>query len=95
MNIQYSFADFDYLIALLIFISYIVVDALYAHYTIKVSERQPVSSATTGSIIHVLIAFGVLNYVNNLVYLIPIVIGSWIGTYWGVIRNVKTKDNDF
>jgi uncharacterized membrane protein YfcA len=60
---------------------YIVVDSMYAYYTLKVSEKKPVHTATSGALIHFLLAIGVLSYVQNYLYIIPLAIGSWIGTY--------------
>ncbi len=73
--------QFNWAIALSIFFAYIATDALYAYYTLAVAEQRPLSAANTGAVLHLLIAFGVLSYVENYLYLIPIVIGSWVGTY--------------
>ena len=73
--------EFNIFVALAIFLAYIIVDALYAFYTLEVTKKNAVSAATTGAIMHFLLAFGVLNYVNNFLYLLPLAIGSWLGTY--------------
>lgn len=78
---------FDWGIAALIFIVYILVDAMWAYYTIAVTKRQPAKAATVGALMYFLLAFGVLNYVHNYLYIIPIALGSWIGTYLVVSRN--------
>ncbi|MCA9359168.1 hypothetical protein KC926_03110 [Candidatus Kaiserbacteria bacterium] len=66
--------------------AYFVVDVMYAHYTLSVAELKAVSAANTGSLVHFIIAFGVLSYVQNYLYVIPIAIGSWFGTYMVVSR---------
>lgn len=38
-------------------------------------------AASYGSLIHILTAFTVISYTKNYFYLIPLVIGSFIGTY--------------
>ncbi len=66
-----------------------VVDALYAYYTIVVTKKKPVAAASVGALMHFMIAFGVLNYVQNYLYLIPLALGSWIGTYVVVRYDLK------
>ncbi len=87
MNLATSISNFDFKIAVAIFIAYIVVDGMYAYYTLRVAEKKPFAAATTGALMHFIIAFGVLNYVQNYLYLIPLAIGSWIGTFIVVKRN--------
>ncbi len=66
-----------------------LVDGMYAYYTLAVTKKKPVASATVGALMHFLIAFGVLSYVQNYLYLIPLAIGSWLGTYIVVKRSSK------
>lgn len=81
MNIQTAWSGFDFKIAILILITYVIVDGMYASYTLQVTKKKPLSSATIGALMHFLLAVGVLGYVNNYLYLIPLAIGSWIGTF--------------
>ncbi len=76
-------------LAIIIFLAYVLIDGMYAYYTIAVTKRKPVVSATVGSLMHFLIAFGVLNYVQNYLYLIPLALGSWVGTYIVVKSDLK------
>lgn len=80
-NILTHLDEFEPLTALIVFLVYVIVDGMYAYYTLAVSQKKPVMSATTGSLMHFLLAFGVISYVQNYLYLIPLAIGSWIGTY--------------
>jgi hypothetical protein len=75
------FNDFNFLTAVAIFFSYVAIDGMYAYSTLAVIKRKPFASATVGSLMHFLIAFGVLSYVENYLYLIPLALGSWLGTY--------------
>lgn len=86
-----TWSDFNFGIAFLIFAAYLVVDALYAYYTLSVTKRKPFAAATTGSFMHFILAFGVLSYVQNFLYVIPLALGSWIGTYIIVERERKNK----
>jgi len=80
--------NFDLATALLILVGYIVVDAMYAYYTLAIQELRPIRAANVGSLMHIILAFGVLSYVGNVLYVIPIVVGSWIGTYL-VVKQAK------
>lgn len=75
------YAQFSWLTALMVLGAYIVLDILYAYYTIAVSRLLPARAATTGSIMYFLLAVGVVNYSHNPLYLGSVVVGSWIGTY--------------
>lgn len=84
-----SLQNFDWAIAMMIFIAYIVIDALSAQYTLDVSRYKAMRAASTGSFIHLLLAFGVLNYTQNWLYILPLISGSWIGTFLVVRRPRK------
>ncbi len=65
----------------LVLVATLVTDALWALYMIKVTAKAPFLAASYGSLIHILTAFTVISYTKNYLYLIPLVIGSFIGTY--------------
>ncbi|MBX9906953.1 hypothetical protein K2X96_03580 [Patescibacteria group bacterium] len=88
MDINELVQTFNPLTALLVFVAYLVVDAMYAYYTIAVMDKRPVRAATVGSLMHFLIALGVLSYVQNYLYIIPLALGSWVGTFL-VVRRFK------
>ena len=83
---QSSIQHFDIVTAVLIFAAYLVIDGLYAYYTYAVVKKDPFAAATTGFVMHFLLAFGVINYVGNFLYVIPLAMGSWVGTYLMVRR---------
>jgi len=91
MNLNLALNTFDFKIAIIIFIAYIVVDGMYAFYTLEVTKRKPFSAATTGALMHFLLAIGVISYIHNYLYLIPLALGSWVGTY----LIVKREQNNF
>jgi hypothetical protein len=86
-----NWLNFDFKIAAVVFIAYLLIDAMYAYYTIAVVEKRPVMSASVGAVMHFLIAFGILNYVQNYLYVIPLAFGSWLGTYLVVKRSLVFK----
>jgi uncharacterized membrane protein YfcA len=80
-NFFYHLEQFKVITALVVFLVYILVDGLYAYYTLAVSQKKAINSATSGALMHFLLAFGVMNYVQNYLYVIPLAMGSWLGTY--------------
>jgi hypothetical protein len=83
-------SNFNWLIAFGVLFGYVLVDGLYAKYTLEVVSLQPFKSATIGAGMHLLLAFGILNYTENWLYVFPLVIGSWLGTYF-VVSVEKNK----
>jgi hypothetical protein len=81
--------NFDIGLAAILFLAYVFADGLYAYYTISVSRQRAVRAATSSAFIHILLAFGVLSYVQNFLYVIPIAIGSWVGIYLVVSHDLK------
>jgi len=73
--------DFDIFTALLIFATYTIIDMLYAKYIMYVNAKKAFSAAVTTSIIYSLLAFGVVSYSKNILYLIPLAAGAFLGTY--------------
>lgn len=92
MNIASLIQDFSVIKGILLIVAYIIIDGLYAYYTIQVSKRNALRAATTSGIMHFLLAIGVLNYVQNFLYVIPLAIGSWIGTYIVITRHEIEKE---
>ena len=72
---------FDIRIALGICIAYVLIDALNAKYTLELTQLKAAKTASIGILIHALLAFGVISYTQNWLYVFPLLIGSWIGTY--------------
>lgn len=89
MNLIMSWQSLDARIVLVVFCAYLVIDAMYAYYTLSVIRKRPATSATIGALMHFLMAFGVLNYVQNYLYVVPLALGSWVGTYIVVKYDLK------
>lgn len=90
-SIVLHWKSFDAGIAFLIFIAYAILDAFMAKYTIEVASLNEYRAATTGVITHFLLAFGVINYTQNYLYIFSLVAGSWLGTWWFVRRERLQK----
>ena len=91
MNIGAAWSNFNFVIAFLIFVAYIIVDAMYAYYTLQVTKRKPYSAATVGALMHFILALGILSYIQNYLYMIPLAMGSWVGTFIIVKRERNLK----
>lgn len=89
-HISFSLNDFNPGIGLLVFVAYLLIDGLYVAYTYSTVKKEPVLAATMGATMYLLIAFGVINFVDNFLYVVPLVAGSWLGTYL-VVRHEKGK----
>jgi len=64
---------FSWFTAVTIFMTYVVIDMLYA--------RRPFRAAATTSVIYSLLAYGVVSYSQNILYLIPLASGAFFGTF--------------
>jgi len=85
-------ADFNWLIAATIAVAYCSIDWLFTIYTLSIVKRRPLIAANVGVGLYILSAFGVINYVSDWRYVIPMCIGGWIGTFFSVSRE-RNKDD--
>jgi hypothetical protein len=73
--------DFDPYTALLVFIAYIIIDVLYALYVVYVGKRQAFAAAVASALLYSLSAYGVVTFSKNILYVIPLATGAFLGTY--------------
>jgi uncharacterized membrane protein YfcA len=83
--------NIDPLVALLVFLLTAVMDALHAVYTKAVASNQAGRAATFGSVIYLISGFAVIQYTQNHVYLVFMVLGSWIGVYLSVKAHILSE----
>lgn len=79
-------ATFSIWKALTVFVAYFVIDILYAKYILAVGGKQAGRAAALSAMIYSLLSFGVLSYSENQLYLIPLAVGAFCGTYVTVRR---------
>ena len=91
MDIASHWHNFSLQIGITIFFTYVLIDGMYAYYTLAITRKKPFASASVGAVMHFLIAFGVLSYVQNYLYIIPLALGSWVGTYLVVKYDVHPE----
>ena len=77
---------FSMVTALCVFLAFFATDWLFTEYTLCIVELRKFKAATIGALITLLGAFGVVSYVANLWYVVPMTIGGWLGTYLSVWR---------
>ena len=78
--------SFSWTTAIFIFLAYFFLDMMYVRYTLAVVSKKPVVAANVGSLMYILMAFGIFNYTQNFIYILPVGLGSWLGTYIVVAR---------
>lgn len=83
-------SSINWLVALGIFIGYVVVDGMYVYYTLTIVKRQAFRAASVSLLMHFILAAGVFSYTKNFIYVIPIAFGSFVGTYL-VTRYAKNE----
>lgn len=76
--------DFSWYTATLVFVVYVVFDILYALYVIFVGQKRALAAGVTGSMLYSLGAVGVMSYTHNILYIIPLSMGAFVGTYIAV-----------
>lgn len=76
--------DFSWVRAVTVFVVYVLFDILYALYVICVSKQRPLAASGISAVMYSVGAYGVMSYLHNPLYLIPLAAGAFIGTYVAV-----------
>ena len=74
----------EFWLAMLLFFTNVIDDVLAVLFVRRTAAGNAVQAALISGLLTVLIAFSVVNYVQNKLYLIPIVVGSMVGCYVAV-----------
>lgn len=85
---------FNFGIAFALFGIYFLLDAINSYFTIKVVQMAPLHAASAGCTMHFFIALGVLCYVNNFLYLIPMMMGSFAGIFTLLTYRKRFEEED-
>ena len=72
---------FDINIAIIIFITYFILDMFYAYYILCIESRKNLMSSFMAGMITSLSAFGIVSFSKNMIYIIPLFLGAFAGTY--------------
>lgn len=76
--------EFSWWIAIALLLGFIAYDFLYAIYYIFVSKKMAFMAANTACALYLIGSVSTIAYLGNLYYLIPIILGSYIGTFIAV-----------
>lgn len=76
--------NFNWMTAGLVFVIYVVLNILYALYVICVSKKQALAASFISSALSSLGAYGIISYLHNPLYILPLAIGAFIGAYIAV-----------
>ena len=76
--------DFSWVTAVTVFVTYILIDILYAWYIIAVGKQKAAEAALTSALLYSLATYGVLTYSKNVVYIAFLAAGAFLGTYFVV-----------
>lgn len=77
-------SDFSWTTAATVFVVYVLFDILYALYVLCVSRQRAFAASGISAVLYSLGAYGVMNYLHNPWYLLPLACGAFIGTYVAV-----------
>lgn len=84
--------DFNWYAAVGLFFASSLLDGLFALYTVAIVDTNAARAASLSVVMYGLEALGVVNYVNNKWYLIPLIMGAFVGSYVVVKREAAKKD---
>jgi uncharacterized membrane protein YfcA len=73
--------EFSWLLAAAIFLSYVALDAAYVIYTSAVASHRAFVASFSATAIYALSAFGAMTWFQQPLYIVPMLLGAWIGTY--------------
>lgn len=72
--------------SLLLFVSSAALDAVWADYTASVTAKKALRAANLSGLIYLLGVIGIVSYVHNRWYIVPVALGGWAGTFFTVKR---------
>jgi hypothetical protein len=84
--------EFNWLQAIGLFFAALVLDAIFALYTIAVIKSKALLAANMSLLTYVLGAVGVVSFVHNKWYIIPLSLGAFVGSYAVVKYEAIKKD---
>jgi hypothetical protein len=77
---------------ILLFLVSIIYDIVYTKSVLHISRLDAAPAANLSVILYLMMAYGTVNYMSNLLNLIPISIGAWLGTY-AILKYEKFQYN--
>lgn len=82
---------FSMLYAVFLFFITIAVDIAYVYYVRRTGEGKALSAASTGALITFLAAIMVVSYTEDRLYIVPVVLGSFVGTFIAIKIDTRPR----
>ncbi len=76
---------------LILFVVYTCFDTLYVIYIQAITDVKALKASIIGSVMYLLTAYGTIEYIDNFVNLIPILVGGFIGTFFTLKLGSKKR----
>jgi uncharacterized protein YebE (UPF0316 family) len=73
--------EFNWLQAIGLFFASFALDAIFALYTVAVMKTKPLQAASWSLLTYLLYAVGLVSFIDNKWYLIPLSVGAFAGAY--------------
>ena len=81
MTLSEAIENFNIFYALGFFLLYCFVEVLDSSLTLSITKHQSLKSANTTFILYIIWGIEIWAFVVNYLYIIPIALGAWLGTY--------------
>lgn len=82
--------EFNRLIAVGLFFASFALDAIFALYTVAVIKTKALQAASWSLLTYLLYAIGLVNFIDNKWYIIPLSLGAFAGAY-AVVKHEALK----
>ena len=86
-----AWQEFNFLIALGLFVLYCIVELLDTSLTLSITQHKSLKTANTTFILYIIWGIEVLAFISNYLYTFPIALGAWVGSYLLVEREKKIR----
>jgi hypothetical protein len=81
--------SFNWLGAVGLFFASAALESIFALYTLAVTKHKALEASMWSLISYFLLAVGILNFINNKWYTVPLALGAFAGTYVVVTREKR------
>ncbi len=87
--------EFNWLIAVGLFFASFALDAVFALYTVAVVNTKALQAASWSLLTYLLYAIGLVNFIENKWYIVPLSLGAFGGAFtvvkWESFKKQKSK----
>jgi hypothetical protein len=73
--------EFNWLGAVGLFFASAALDSIFALYTLAITKHKALQASTWSMISYFLLALGILNFIHNRWYVVPLALGAFCGTF--------------